>query len=59
MGEGARSLAVPRPENAGDGGRDESAGEEAGSLCVAGGKVEWCSHCGKVWRFLRKFGVSI
>lgn len=28
-------------------------------LCIAGGNVEWCSHCGKVWQFLIKLNVGL
>ena len=26
---------------------------------TVGGNVNWCSHCGKQWRFLRKLKIEL
>ena len=28
--------------------------EKRESLYIVGGNVNWCSHCGKLWTFLKK-----
>ena len=33
--------------------------EKREHLCTIGGNVNWCSHEGKVWRFLKKLKIEL
>ena len=39
--------------NAGEG------GEKSEPSYTVGGNVNWCSHCGEVWRFIKKLKIEL
>lgn len=43
-------------KNTTSGGRDVEKKEPS---YTAGGNANWCSHCGKVWRFFKKLTIEL